>query len=382
MTQSELVEQRRQLVRDLCTRLSVDHLILGTADNIRYATDYRSLIIHETADHMLGIVDADGSAQILGPHVRQVELAPDPRLPHVQSVRPIAGWTPMHAAITATVDAVSAELGRASARSVGYDVLNSSVLDGLRARHPEIEFRCVSDDFFDLRRVKLPQELGLMERAAAANLAALQAGFDAARPGMTDREVLAVAVGAQQRGEAELITHFTCNVQSGYDWFAGGRSLEAGEPIFIDQVFYGQGGYTSDLTRTAFVGEPAAPVLDAYRRLVEVNQAVCEAARPGVRCSQLDELLDRLLAKADLAPSPYALGHGIGLRVMEPPSVFATGGDWTLRAGEVIALEPETSVEHGGRSLALKVEDCYLVEEGGLRPLTTPASAEPFVIPA
>jgi Xaa-Pro aminopeptidase len=67
---------------------------------------------------------------------------------------------------------------------------------------------------------------------------------------------------------------------------------------------------------------------------------------------------------------------------MEPPSVFATGGDWTLRAGEVIALEPETSVEHGGRRLALKVEDCYLVEEGGLRPLTAPAGAEPFVIPA
>lgn len=378
----DLTRQRLDRVLDLARRLDVDHVLLGTADNIRYATEYRSLIIHETADHILCLLERGGEAQILGPHVREVEEAPDPRLPHVSSVRPVAGWTPLQAAIPAAVAVLGERLRAAGARRIGYDMLHPLLLDGLRAAHPELDLRCVSEELFELRREKLPAEVALMERAAASNLAALEAGFEAARPGMTDREVLAVAVADQQRGEAELVTHFTCNVQSGYDWFAGGRRLTEGEPIFLDQVFYGAGGYASDLTRTAFVGEPAAPVLDAYRRLVEVNQEICAAARPGSTGWELDQLLGELLDKAGLDPSPYGLGHGIGLRVMEPPTLFATARDWTLRAGEVIALEPETSVEHGGRRVTVKVEDCYLVEESGLRPLTTPASSEPFVISA
>ena len=36
----------------------------------------------------------------------------------------------------------------------------------------------------------------------------------------------------------------------------------------------------------------------------------------------------------------------------------------------VISLEPETGVEVDGRLIILKVEDNYVVEEGGLRRLT------------
>lgn len=378
----DLTEQRLRRVLDLAQRYGLDHLILGTADNIRYATDYRSLIIHETGDHMLCLLDGSGDSQVFGPHVREMEETPDPRLPRVRSVRPVAGWTPLQAAIPEAVAVLGAELRQDGARSVGYDFIHPLLLAGMESQHPEVSFRCVSEELFELRREKLPDEVALMERAAAANLDALETAFKAAQPGMTDREVLAVALSAQQKGDAELITHFTCNVQSGYDWFAGNRRLTAGEPIFLDQVFYGQGGYASDLTRTAFVGEPASPVLSAYRRLVEVNYAVCEAVRPGVTGWQLDELLGQLLNKAGLEPSPYGLGHGIGLRVMEPPTLFEHARTWSLRVGDVIALEPETAVEHSGQRFALKVEDCYLVEESGLRPLTAPAGHDPFVIPA
>jgi Xaa-Pro dipeptidase len=36
----------------------------------------------------------------------------------------------------------------------------------------------------------------------------------------------------------------------------------------------------------------------------------------------------------------------------------------------VISLEPQTGVEVAGRLIILKVEDNYVVEEGGLRRLT------------
>jgi len=67
------------------------------------------------------------------------------------------------------------------------------------------------------------------------------------------------------------------------------------------------------------------------------------------------------------------MGHGIGLRACELPTIHRAdrmGPDQILEEGMVISLEPETGVEVDGRLIILKVEDNYVLEEGGLRRLT------------
>ena len=67
------------------------------------------------------------------------------------------------------------------------------------------------------------------------------------------------------------------------------------------------------------------------------------------------------------------MGHGVGLRACELPTIYRSdrmGRDQVLQEGMVISLEPETGVEVDGRLIILKVEDNYVVEEGGLRRLT------------
>ncbi len=44
--------------------------------------------------------------------------------------------------------------------------------------------------------------------------------------------------------------------------------------------------------------------------------------------------------------------------------------DQVLEEGMVIALEPETAVQTAERTVVLKVEDNYLVQQDGLRRLT------------
>lgn len=71
--------------------------------------------------------------------------------------------------------------------------------------------------------------------------------------------------------------------------------------------------------------------------------------------------------------TPYSVGHGVGLRACELPTIYRAdrmGRDQVLQEGMVISLEPETGVEVDGRLTILKVEDNYVVEEGGLRRLT------------
>lgn len=66
----------------------------------------------------------------------------------------------------------------------------------------------------------------------------------------------------------------------------------------------------------------------------------------------------------------------MGLRCCELPAIqdaHVLDDDAVLEAGDVIALEPETSVEIGDRVFVLKIEDNFAVEEHGLRLLTRSA---------
>ena len=359
----------------------LDHLLLGSADNIRYASDYRSLIINETADHMVCLFDAEGQSALYGPHLK--EEVREPGQPRIKALRPLTGWTPLMAEPLTVIRKISEGLKQEGARRIGYDSVSVMLLEGLRGEmDPSTEFEYVGNALFELRRVKLPAELDLMRLANADNLRALEDAFASIRPGSRDRDILAAAVLSQESGRAELITHSTCNVHSApWNWSAQNHEVAPPESIFLDQCFYGLGGYASDITRTLFIGDPPDVVVEGYRKLVEVSEEIHSLARTGARVADLDDHLNRALTMQGLAESPYGLGHGIGLRIMEPPSLSPAhllDSSRALVRGEVLAIEPETSVEHDGALFPLKVEDCFVVGDDGLVPLgPTPTSVLP-----
>ena len=379
---SAVADERTRITVDFMRQRDIDHLLLGNADNIRFVCNYRSLIINETADHMFCVMNETGAANIYGPHLRSPNKNSDPATPAVQEVRPISGWVPAMAEPRTTIETLVAAIS--GTKHVGYDAIHPQLLHGLQTELPSTRFTYIGGALMDERRIKLPGEIRLMETACSQNLAALDAAFAHAAPGVSDRQLLAAALEHQQSGQAELITHSTCNVGAQFgNWFPNGSTMSQGQAIFIDQVYYGPGGYASDLTRTKFVGEPSAQVLDAYRKLVEVAQVVIDAAKPGTKTVFLDELLNETLRRHGLAPSPYGLGHGIGLRVMEPPSLIQrdlVDADVSLRQGEVVALEPETAIETENGTVVLKVEDCFRVEDSGLRALGPQAGLEEVIL--
>lgn len=361
--------------------IGVDHLLLATSDNIRYAANYRSLIINETADHMICLFNIDGAATIYGPHLKhEVKDAGSAR---INALRPLSGWTPLMTEPRTVIRAIVDGLREAQAKRIGYDAIPVTLLDGLREElGGEAGFRYIGNALFELRRRKLPGELELMRVAAADNLKALESALATIKPGTKDRDVLAAATLAQESSRAEVITHSTCNVHSTpWNWFPQDHEITPPEAIFLDQCFYGLGGYASDITRTLFVGDPPSIVVDGYRKLVEVSEEIHSTARAGARVDELDALLNRSFVQHGLAESPYGLGHGIGLRIMEPPSLspaHLVDSPRTLVAGEVVAIEPETSVEFRGEPIPLKIEDCFLVTDDGLVPLgPTPTTALP-----
>ena len=369
-----LQRTRSERVHALMGSLQLDHLLLTTFDNIRYVTGYRTLIIAEAFDWFAAVVGPDGDFEMFVPWVDEVGTAPDPELPGLHAVYPLPSWTPAIPHVSYWVEALRGVLAERRARRVGYEMLYAELLGPLTEVLPEVEFVPVTTALHDLRLRKDAQELTLLEAASKVNSMAADAALKAAEAGMTDYDVLSVAMASLQAAGVEFLSHSLCNVRRGSGtWFAAGNELREGDSFFFDIGCYGPGGYASDMARTGFVGQPPPKVLNVYRQLLAAHRVGEAFARPGVRASSVHETINARLREQGLPLTPYSVGHGVGLRACELPTIYRAdrmGRDQVLQEGMVISLEPETGVEVDGRLIILKVEDNYVVEEGGLRRLT------------
>src|SRR6185437_4695740 len=144
-----------------------------------------------------------------------------------------------------------------------------------------------------LRMIKSPAEIERVRRSVSAATAGYQAGLQAARAGMTEKELVAVIGSAMHaNGTTAGTKPLFVNCVSGrkryplVDSPASDNVISDGDIVFVD----GGGacdGYMSDILRLIGVGT----LRPEDRRYAEVaggaTLAMIDAARPGVRVSEL-----------------------------------------------------------------------------------------------
>jgi Xaa-Pro dipeptidase len=366
---------------ELMDAMDLDHLLVTSFDAIRYTCGYRTMIIAEGFDWFAAIVGRDGVADVFVPWVDERIDGPEPEMPWIRAVHPLPSWTPALPHRGFWIRSLAGALRTRGARRIGFELVYADLLQALRAELSGTEWIPITTELHDARSRKEPLELELLAAASVVNSTAVEDAIAALQPGMLDHDVLAIAMASQQRSGVEYVSHSVCNVRRGTgSWFAIGNELREGDAFFFDIGCYGLGGYASDMARTAFVGEPPAEVRRVYRRLLEAHRVGEETARPGVRASEVHEAVNAYLAGQGLPVTPYSVGHGVGLRACELPTIHRADRmdrDQPLAEGMVIALEPETGVEVDGRFVLMKVEDDYVVLADGLRRLTS-ASYGPY----
>lgn len=374
---------RSGVVRDLMASQSVDQILLTGADHIRYATDFRAHLTNEP-DWFVMIVDVDGQSDVFVPYVDEVVFVPDPLLPDLTAMHPLSSWSPALGNPKYWVRQVAAELRRRGARHVGYDTVDSSLLSDLTLELPGVRFTSVGESLYLARQLKHPIEIALIEAACRVNTGALEKALSVAAEGWTDYDVLAAASQYQQAAGVENVTHSVCNLRKGTgDWFAYGARLREGDAFFFDIGCYGIGGYASDAARTGFIGEPHPKVLRAFQHLLVAHDLAQSLVRPGVKASEVQAAVNGYLRGQGLGSTPYAVGHGIGLRICELPNIndhSRMDRDLVFESGHVIALEPETSVEVDGQMVVVKIEDNFALEGSTLRTLTVAPTVEQLII--
>ena len=251
------------------------------------------------------------------------------------------------------------------------------------------------------RSVKTEVEISMFRRSASAHAEAYGEIPSVYRPGMTDRQ-LSIEIERLMRLQGclgifrvfgrsmeifmgSLLAGDNAAVPSPYDFALGGGGIDPSLPGGVNGTLLQAGqsfmvdmggnfcGYMCDMSRVYSVGRLPQAAYDAHRVCLDVQDAVAQAARPGVACEDLYNLAMDVVQKAGLAgyfmgvgQKAKFIGHGIGLEINESP-VIAPRIRQELEPGMVFALEPKMVLPGVG---PVGIENSWAVTQDGVEKLT------------
>ncbi len=272
--------------------------------------------------------------------------------------------------------------------AVGEAISRNALLRGCRTAGFEERHLTVSE-FHSLRKQCAPVSLkpagkilaSLMSRKDAAEILSLRRAVEITdgvfcdiikliRPGVAERD-LAAEISYRQRRAGADSDAFDVIVASGPRSAlpharASAKKIHNGETVVLDFGCVVE-GYHSDMTRTVAVGRAGRAVRDLYHIVLRAQEAGIAALRAGRPAREIDSTVRQQIAREGYRRYfPHSLGHGVGLRLHEPPRLAPLSTE-ILEPGNVVTVEPGIYLpRHGG----IRIEDVVLVTETGRSVLT------------
>ncbi len=226
------------------------------------------------------------------------------------------------------------------------------------------------DDLLSEQQMKKdPDEVVMLKKAIEINLTAYDRVQEMIAPGMNELDVLSGGRRAALHKAGQVLHHggdYQCAQLGG---LARDRKIQAGELYIIDaQTEYH--GYWSDLCRTFAVGESTDLQASVYDHLKGILEDIPNLVKPGGRGTALWQTIDaRIREHAHLQDKGliHHAGHGVGLRVHEPPDLNRDR-EGIFEVGNVFSCEPGAySQELNG---GIRLENTFLITETGVENLS------------
>jgi Xaa-Pro aminopeptidase len=143
--------------------------------------------------------------------------------------------------------------------------------------------------------------------------------------------------------------------------YAMTKDLQAGDTVRLE-LMNTLNGYWSDAARVMVMSQTLTPQqAQGYGYLVAMRENILQSLKPGARCSDVFSTAKAFAEQNDIPVlADNGVGHGIGLRPVEPP--YLSASDHTeLRANMVLVLDPIVSSEVG----LLRSKDSVVITEEG-----------------
>lgn len=230
---------------------------------------------------------------------------------------------------------------------------------------------CVPGDntFRKIRMIKSEVELQHMRSIARINQDACMAMLRQVRRGTTKDQIdQTFMVEAARRGAKAM-------------WIATGTiggltrgEVVEGEPMMVDAVCQ-RNFYHGDFGRTVVLGEPSKALQACMTSLRVGSETVLSQARPGMKYSQLRQIVGDAMRKAYTGDMPIrfmAGPHSVGLQHTDQPYrdgvPFVVADDLALEENMTLTVDLPTWLLGWG---TIHCEDLLVVRKNGLEPLAT-----------
>ena len=255
--------------------------------------------------------------------------------------------------------------------TIGFEnaTLPVATYEHLAAALPDFELKGASPLLQRLRAIKSTEELRRIRRAMDATQAGARAILEAARAGITERELADLATAACFRAGADTVDFVIIGAAANGAIVHGAPSdyvLRDGDIVRFDLGAYCE-GYPGDFARTFVVGTDASD-RDA-RHYDAVHAAVCagiDAARPGATAGEVFDAQMRAGRAIDPDLNREHAGHGLGLEIHEEPMIYQ-GSDFVLEPGMVLMIENGRYILGQG---GYQLEDLVLIRDDGNEVIT------------
>ena len=219
----------------------------------------------------------------------------------------------------------------------------------------------------EMRRTKDKTEIELLRTTAKIGAQGLREAIRAAKPGMYEYQLAAVAEFVFLWHGASGVAFFPI-VGSGPNscivhYYSKQRRMEAGDIVVMD-IGPDYRYYASDITRTFPVsGKFSVEQARVYGAVLDAQKSVLEKVRPGASFEDLDAVAKEVLARHGYDKyTLHGVSHYVGM------SVHDTGASVRFEPGIVIAVEPGVYLPE--KNIGVRIEDTVLVTEDGCEILT------------
>lgn len=261
-------------------------------------------------------------------------------------------------------------------KNIGIEIQNAPkiLLEVLDQAFPKGQIKDVSAAMREARKIKTPQEISRIEKAARAADAAQNCLIELSRiPGdYTELELwfevqksVCRETGCLSPFYGELVTGPNTGL-SDYPLGPTGRRVEKGDLAIMD-VGPRVEGYWSDCSNVVvFFEEPNQEQKKYFRAVKAAYEAGRDIIRPGISFQKVNQVMAAAYEKHGFSLCSY-LGHQIGVSVNEGPR-FTIFENAVLEEDMVVCIEPQLYTGSAGKT-GIRLEKMLHVTKDGAREL-------------
>jgi Xaa-Pro aminopeptidase len=262
-----------------------------------------------------------------------------------------------------------AELGRRGVKKVGLlrpGAMPSDFVLGLKRALPGVEFSDQTDAMDQLKAVKSPAELDRLRDACRIQDEVFAKVLAAARPGVREVELLALAEYEFRLRGAIDGTMASGSAPAGQPagirpWRAQNRTLRVGDTFTILLEMSNDAGYYGELARQISIGPACRELSNAFQVVVEAQAAAVARMRPGAKCVELAAAHDEYMLARGHERETRLFSHSQGYDMVERPLVRADE-TMSLEAGMFLSCHPVVATP----SVFAFLCDNYIVTDNGV----------------